>query len=133
MRSFPFLKSALSLLPATWTDQWEGAIWSQVRTCWEAGGEPSGAWRNPPQGSSHYGVPRDPVGFRGFLFRFNSVWKYPAQLTKLCKGPSVGIKWKPLACPSLVYMSYLTSQDAPTGEIPAVFISHGRARSFLVD
>lgn len=73
------------------------------------------------------------LGSEVVLFRLNSVWKYSAQLTKLCKGPSVGIKWKLLACPSLVYMPYLTSQDAPTGEIPAMFISHGRARSFLVD
>ena len=44
----------------------------------------------------------------------------PSPADVLCKEPFVGITWKLLATPSLVYIPYLTFQEASTGTISAL-------------
>lgn len=88
---------------------------------------------NPPQSLSHYGVPHEPAGFGSSLFQFISVWKCPAQLTKLYIGPSVGIKWKLLTCPSLIHLPYLATQDVLTGTSQLCLSPIDLPGPFLVD
>ena len=78
---------------------------------------------DPPRGPSHHGVPRDPAGFRCFLFWFNSVGSS-------CLAPQTKLYKRPSAWPSPIHTPQRSFQDIPTGQTPATLISQGLARSF---
>lgn len=89
------------------------AVWSQVRTCWEAVGEQSEAWAPTRQTLSKApAIMQSPGIWLGSdVFSLNFILfgsARPAQPMKLCQGPLGGIKWKLPACPSLVHTPYLT-------------------------